>query len=107
MTLNTARDENIIISDLLSLTDGNLDNLVNLVTKGYADVAQVFGGQIALEMYVHFRGSAINCAMSFFKKEYVVEIASKCDKSERKRIARICGYSSQTIEKAVKEQFEY
>ena len=97
--------ENDIEKDILSLLDGNMDNIVNTVTKGYADIAQVFGGEMALAMYANFRGCTINCAMSFFKKEYVVELAMKCkDKRERERIAMICGYSSQTIEKAVREK---
>ena len=102
MAVNTDKD---IIKDLLSLTDGNLDNLANIVTKGYSDIAQVFGGEMALQMYANFRGCTINCAMMFFKKEFVIELASKCsDKRERERIAMICGYSSQTIEKAVREK---
>ena len=97
--------ENDIAKDILSLLDGDLDNLVNIVTKGYADIAHVFGGEMALAMYANFRGCTVNCAMNFFKKEYVVEIAMKCkDKRERERIAMICGYSSQTIEKAVREK---
>jgi len=97
--------ESDIVKDILSLLNGNLDNLANITTKGYADVANVFGGEIALAMYANFRGCTINCAMSFFKKEYVVELAMKCkDKRERERIAIICGYSSQTIEKAVREK---
>ena len=96
MAINNVSNENAIIEDLLSLTDGNLDNLVHITTAGYSDIVQVFGWKMAMEMYVYFRGSTINCAMSFFKKEYVVEVASKCpDKRERERIARICGYASQ------------
>ena len=105
MAITAVGNEKAIIEDLLSLTNDNLDDLVNITTKGYADIVQVFGWQMAMEMYVYFRGSTINCAMSFFKKEYVVEIASKCEsKRERERIARICGYASQTIEKAVRDR---
>ena len=105
MAIDDVDGEKSTIEDLLSLTGDNLDNLVNIITKGYADIVLVFGWQMAMKMYVHFRGSTINCAMSFFKKEYVVEIASRCEnKRERERIARICGYASQTIEKAMREK---
>ena len=104
ITRNVA-NEQAMIDDLLLLTGDNLENLMDITTKGYADVAQIFGWRLAMEMYVYFRGSTINCAMGFFKKEYVVEVASKCeDKRERERISRICGYASQTIEKAVREK---
>ena len=104
MAIKAVGNEQAMMDDLLSLVGDNLDNLVNITTKGYADVAEILGWKTAMEMYFYFRGSTINCAMSFFTKEYVVAIASKCkDKRERERIARICGYTSQTIERAVRE----
>lgn len=105
MAVSSVSREDSIIKDLLSLNDGNIDNLADVVTKGYSDVARIFGGEMALKMFVYFRGDTINCAMGFYKKDFVVDLAAKCeDKRERKRIAMICGYSLQTIEKAVREK---
>ena len=105
MAATTARSESIIIEELLSLTGGDLNSLTDIVNSGYAEIARVFGGKTALEMYVHFRGCTINCPKHFFKQEYVVEVASRCiDKREREKIAIICGYTSQWIERKVRER---
>ena len=104
MVINPAINANVIIDELLSLTDGNLDNLSEIVSGGYAEIARVFGGRMALEMYVHFRGCTINCPKHFFKQEYVIEVASKiADRREREKIAIICGYTSQWIERKIRD----
>jgi hypothetical protein len=105
MAVDSIGGKNIIIDELLSLVDGNPDGLTDIASGGYAEIAQVFGGRMALEMYVHFRGCTINCPKHFFTQEFVVRTASKCqDRRGREKIAIICGYTSQWIERKVREQ---
>jgi hypothetical protein len=91
----------VIEEELLSVAVGNL---ADIVMGDYAEIVKLFGADVALKMYVHFRGCHISFPKRFYKPEYVVEIASKQeDRRERERIAIVCGYTSGWLERKVRE----
>jgi CTP-dependent riboflavin kinase len=98
----TANANHVVIEEeLLSIAVGNL---ADIVMGDYAEIVKLFGADVALKMYVHFRGCHISFPKRFYKSEYVIEIASKqYDKREREKIAVLCGYTSGWLERKVRE----
>jgi len=104
MAASAGNREKILVEDLLSLADSNTDDFANIVNGDYAEVVRILGVEIALKMYIHFRGCHISFPKHFYKPDYVVALASKCtDKREREKIAIVCGYTAQWIERRVRE----
>ena len=99
--------EKVLIHDLLELARDNLDNSDNfrgIVGGDYGEIVKVFGVEVAVRMYIHFRGCSLGFPKHFYKPEYVVSVAATCvDRRDRERIAITCGYTSQWIERMVRE----
>ena len=104
MAVNTGNKEKLLVEDLLSLADGDTQDFVNIVNGDYAEIVKVLGVEVALKMYIHFRGCHISFPKHFYKPDYVVTVAAKySDKREREKIAITCGYTSQWIERRIRE----
>ena len=103
----TDTKESILIQDLLDLAGDNVNtpsHFQGIVGGDYSEIVKVFGVEVAVRMYIHFRGCSLGFPKHFFKPEYVVSVASKCsDRRDRERIAITCGYTSQWIERMVRE----
>jgi len=99
--------EKILIQDLLELAGENVENPDNfrvIVGGDYGEIVKVFGIEVAVRMYIHFRGCSLGFPKHFYKPEYVVSVAAICnDRRDRERIAITCGYTSQWIERMVRE----
>ena len=99
--------ERIVIQDLLELARENVnspDNFRVIVGGDYGEIVKVFGIEVAVRMYIHFRGCSLGFPKHFYKPEYVVSVAATCsDRRDRERIAITCGYTSQWIERMVRE----
>ena len=104
VVVNANNKEKLIVEDLLSLADDSNRDFENIVNGDYAEIVKVLGVEVALKMYIHFRGCNISFPKHFYKPDYVVTVASKCpDKREREKIAIVCGYTSQWIERRIRE----
>ena len=99
--------EKIIVQELLDLAGDNAKNseeFQGIVSGDYAEIVKVFGIDIAVKMYIHFRGCNISCPKHFYTQEYVVSVASQfSERRERERVAITCGYTSHWIERKVRE----
>jgi hypothetical protein len=99
--------ERIIIQDLLELAGDNVNNPDNfrvIVGGDYGEIVKVFGIEVAVRMYIHFRGCSLGFPKHFYKPEYIVSVAATCpNRRDRERIAMTCGYTSQWIERMVRE----
>ena len=103
MAVITENKDKILVEDLLSLADGQSD-MGSIVNGDYAEVVRLLGIEVALKLYIHFRGCHISLPKHFYKTEYIITVASKCsDKREREKIAIICGYTAQWIERRIRE----
>lgn len=70
----------------------------------YAELIRVFGVEVALKMYKHFRGCKVNCPKYLYKQDFVVKIAAaEPNKRQRERIAILCGYTAGRLEALVKD----
>jgi hypothetical protein len=95
--------ERIVVEDLLALADYGSDDFEHILNGDYAEVVKALGIDIAVKMYIHFRGCHLSFPKYFYMPDYVVRIASNCqDKREREKIAITCGYTSQWVERKVR-----
>jgi len=96
-----ANNQDAVLEDLLSISDGKLEQIAN---NEYAELIQLLGIDATLKLYIHYRGCNIRFPKHFYRAEYVVEAASKCmEKREREKIAIVCGYTAQWLERKVKQ----
>ncbi|MCL1846156.1 MAG: hypothetical protein FWF77_09660 [Defluviitaleaceae bacterium] len=102
--------ERILIQDLIELAGekmNNPDDFRGIVGGDYGEIVKVFGIEVAVRMYIHFRGCSLGFPKHFYRPEYVVSIASTCsNRRDREHIAMTCGYTSQWIERMVRESFK-
>jgi len=104
----TDSKENAIIQDLLELAGDSVNspNIFQEIVGGdYGEIVKVFGVEVAVRMYIHFRGCSLGFPKHFYKPEFVVSVASQHpDRRDRERIAITCGYTSQWIERMVRKK---
>ena len=90
------------MEDLLSISDGW--NLTEIVQKEYREIIQIFGLDVALKLFQHYRGCKIDCPKYFYDVDFVIKVAAqKEDKREREKIAVICGYTADWLEQKVRK----
>jgi len=96
-----------MVQDLLELAGENINSpssFQEIVGGDYGEIVKVFGIEVAVRMYIHFRGCNLRLPKHFYKPEYTVSIAAQCtERRDRERIAMTCGYTSQWIERMVRE----
>jgi hypothetical protein len=104
----SSEKEKVIVQDLLELAGENAKDpteFQGIVGGDYGEIVKVFGIDVAVRMYIHFRGCSLGFPKHFYKPEYIVSIAATCaNRRDRERIAMTCGYTSQWIERMVREK---
>ena len=73
MAVNTDSKEKVLVEDLLSLADSKSIDFGNIVNGDYAEIVRVLGAEVALKIYIHFRGCSLSFPKHFYKPEYIVE----------------------------------
>jgi hypothetical protein len=84
------------------LSDGY--DIKNAVNKEYREIIDLFGVEVAVRLYRHFRGCRIDCPKFFYNVDFVIQVAAtKEDRREREKVAVVCGYTAEWIESKVRE----
>jgi hypothetical protein len=92
----------ILAEDFLSISDGW--NLAEAVKKEYREIIDIFGIDVALKLFQHYRGCKLVCPKYFYNADFVIKVAAqKEDKREREKIAVLCGYTAEWLEQRVRK----
>lgn len=87
--------------ELLSILE---DNILDVVNKEYQEIIELFGVDVALKLFKHYKGCRIDCPKYFYQLDYVIKIAAqKEDKRERAKISVLCGYTAEWLERKIRE----
>jgi len=90
--------------DILSISNGW--DLTEAVNKEYREIIEIFGIDVALKLYQHYRGCKLDCPKYFYNVDFVVKVAAqKEDKREREKIAVLCGYTSDWLEQRLRKYY--
>jgi len=56
MAVGSNNKEKALVEDLLSLADSKCSDFENILNGDYAEIVRVLGVEVALKIYIHFRG---------------------------------------------------
>ena len=63
------------------------------------ELFKLFGRDVMLKIFKHYRGGKIDCPIRLYRPEFVVNLAkNEKNKHERAKIARAAGYTVNPIE---------
>jgi hypothetical protein len=88
--------------ELLSIAQGN--DIAEAANEEYRELIELFGLDVALGLYKHYRGCRIDCPKNFFNTDFLIKVAAeKENKREREKIAVTCGLTSEWLEARVRK----
>lgn len=75
-----------------------------LFNSVYNDISEIFGVDIAIQMYQNYKGMQITFPTRLFNPEYVKkQVPKEYDGTNTKQLAKKYGYSEKTIRRMIKE----
>ncbi len=87
--------------EVINVGDDSSKNVFNAV---YNDISEVFGVDVALQMYQMYKGMQISFPTRLFNPDYVKnQVPIEYDGKNIKQLAKKYGYSEKTIRRMVKE----
>ena len=80
------------------------DNPETIFNSIYNDISEVFGMDVAIQMYQTYRGMQITFPTRLFNPEYVkTQVPIEYDGTNIKQLAKKYGYSEKTIRRMIKD----
>ena len=89
------------ITEVIPMGTDNPETIFNSI---YNDISEVFGMDVAIQMYQTYRGMQITFPTRLFNPEYVkTQVPIEYDGTNIKQLAKKYGYSEKTIRRMIKD----